>query len=154
MQDFLSGHVVCVAMTASRSCRVIQCLHAVRLQCGRQPHLWTLACRLSSRRCQFCQPRTVHHRFCVITTDNCSVLFNKDTFEGRHHDEADPGTCKKLCRPAPVRCSGLRPSPFHDNNRCAARRSICINVFILVQNFCVQEVVVATGGVNKGVRRS
>ena len=47
--------MVCVALAASRSCRGIQGLYAVSLQCGRQPHLWTLACHLSSRRFQFCQ---------------------------------------------------------------------------------------------------
>ena len=96
---------------------------------------------------------TLHHRLHVVTWFHCAVVLNKDTCER-------DVTLKPIMVPAKKCAEGAlegnvvkgrfkRPVVGdwhhfsilndHVNQKCAARRSICVNLLFLVGTRCVQE---------------
>ena len=69
-----------------------------RSQCCRQPHLWTLAYHLSSRRCRFCQPRDSPSEVPRDHHSSPRAPAQQGYVWAWRHDEFDHGTCKKMCR--------------------------------------------------------
>ena len=111
---------------------------------------------------------TLHHRFHVVTGCHCAVLLNKDTCERdvmtkpimvpekQSAEGALEGIVVKGRFRRPVAGDWHHFSILNDhvNQKCAARRSICINLLLLIRSWCVQEGVTVLAGVfYKGAQR-
>ena len=57
-------------------------------------------------------------------------------------------------RPADARHDSFAIANFHINNKYSSRRSICVNMLLLVRNLCLQTgAVLLTGDINKGAQQ-
>ena len=114
----------------------------------------SLTCYFPSGRCRFANHATLRHRFHVVTAHHCAVLLNKDTFERDFttnsimvHAKKKSAECAsegvvvngRFRRPAEGACHYFSILNVHVNYMCAARRSICCNLLLLIRSWCAQE---------------
>ena len=130
-----------------------------RSRCCRQPHLWTLAFHLFFVcRYQFfpkVRPSitgSTWSTFCIA--QSCStrtMLLSKNYAEWALEGMVLKGRFRRTAVGGWHYFSILND---HVTQKCAARRSICINLLLLMRSRCVQEgVTLLTGYFNKGVQR-